>query len=167
MPFSLNKGNLVQNGGFEQGLTGWLGVANVDLAGTPSCHEGLVAAAMGKPDNTAEAEMFQDVPVAPRRTYRLELFVAGARLDPADLVVDVHWVCGSAGDAGCAVGSGPLIVPGHTTGAALDGAWKAVIAYTEAAPAGAELARIRLRKAPGPVATNCLLVDDVVFVEQD
>lgn len=167
MPFGLKKGNLVQNGGFEQGLAGWLGIANVELAGAPLPHEGLVAAAMGKADNTAEAEMFQDVPVLPRHTYRLELYAAGAQMRPADLIVDVHWICGFAGDTGCALTGGPLVVPGVTTGSAVSGAWKAVSAYTEAAPPGACLARICLRKPPGTATANYLLVDDVIFAERD
>jgi len=166
MPLGLWRGNLVQNGGFERGLADWLGVTNVDLESSPLCHEGLLAAAMGKPDNAAPADMFQDVPVAPRHTYKLGFFAAGVETNPGDLVVDVRWI-GYAGDIGCALAGGPVLVRGDTTGRAASGAWKAVITYTESAPPGAETARICLVKAPGTLTASYLLVDDVVLVQRD
>lgn len=165
MPVSLKRGNLVLNGGFEQGFAGWLGTQNVKLAPSSLCHEGLVAAAMGDPCHDAQAAMFQDVPVLPRRTYKLQFFVAGAEMDPGDLIVDVRWICGAGGDTGCALEGGPVLVQGKTTGPAHLGAWKAVIAYTEAAPHGADSARIVFRSEPGCGECNYLLVDDVIFSE--
>lgn len=167
MPVSLKRGNLVLNGGFEQGLTGWLGVDNVGLVPSALCHEGLIAAAMGDPCANAPAGMFQDVPVLPRRTYKLQFFVAGVEKNPGDLTVDVRWICGAGGDTGCALEGGPVLVQGETTGPARLGAWKAVIAYTEAAPHGADSARIVFHREPGCDECNYLLVDDVIFVERD
>jgi hypothetical protein len=167
MPFSLKRGNLVQNGGFEQGLAGWLGAANVGIVPSALSHSGMIAAAMGKPDGTAPADILQDVPALPRRTYKCQFFVAGVRPGPADLSVDIRWMCAGAGDAGCALECGPVLVRGVTIGPAALGAWKAVIAYTDAAPPGAEAARIVFSKGPGTAQCNYLLVDDVIFVERD
>ncbi len=166
MLLSQKRGNLVQNGGFEEGLAGWLGAENVGLS-SPLCHEGLIAAAMGKPDNTECAQMFQDVPVLAGHTYKLELSVAGAvTVNPADLIVDVRWVS-PCGEIGPALDCGVLLVQGLTTGWARSGTWKTVVAYTETAPLGADCARLCLIKRPGETAGNYLLVDDVIFVERD
>lgn len=166
MLLNQKRGNLVQNGGFEQGLASWLGADNVGLS-SPLCHQGLIAAAMGKPDNTALASMLQDVPVLPGRVYRLELSVAGAEaVNPADLVVDVHWVLPCA-EIQPALGCGPLLIHGQTTGPASVNAWKTAVVFTETAPLGADSARICLTKCGGDAACNYLLVDDVIFVERD
>ena len=165
MLYSKKKGNLVQNGGFEQGLGSWLGVCNVGISSRS--HEGLVAAAMGKPDNHAPASMFQDVSVCPGHVYRLQLSVAGAEEgDPGDLEVEIHWV-GSCADLEPAIGCDPFIVQGKTTGSARCNAWKTAVIHTETAPLGADSARISLRRCEGNSECNYLLVDDVIFVERD
>jgi len=162
-----NRGNLVFNGGFEQGLAGWAGVCNVELESQIHAHEGTIVAAMGKPDNTLAATMHQDVPVIPKCTYKLQLFVAGVDLAPADLWVDVRWVNAVGDDLGTALPTPtPVFVPKTTTGSANTGAFKAVIAYTTQAPFAAVRARILLSKAPGSVESNFLLVDNVIFEKQ-
>lgn len=154
------KGNLVQNGGFEQGLASWLGVDNVGLS-SPHCHEGLVAAAMGKPDNHAPSSMFQDVCISPGHVYRLELSVAGAgEGNPGNLAVEVHWV-GPCAELECAIGCEEFIVQGQTTGA-----WKTAVVYTDIVPPLTNTARICLRRCGGDSECDYLLVDDVIFVER-
>jgi len=138
------KCNLVQNGGFEQGLTSWLGACNVGLS-SPRCHEGLVAAALGKPDSRSPAKMFQDVNVCPGRSYRLQLSVAAAESegDPGDLEVQVLWL-GPCAELDPAIGCDPLVVQGKTTCCS----WKTVVAYTGVVPFGTDTARICLKRLP-------------------
>jgi len=161
------RGDLVQNGGFEQGLTGWT-ATNVGLEDRSYAHEGLLIAAMGKPDgNDAPASMYQDVPVKPGRFYKLYFFASGVDDDPADLTVDVRWLNDVGGDLGTALPSpSPLVVPAATIGEADFGEWKWIAIYTSESPFNAAQARIRFDKAAGTVATNFLLVDDVVFADQ-
>lgn len=160
------KGNLVVNGGFERGLTGWDGVCNVGLQSVAGAHQGLVAAAMGKPDNTLPASMFQEVPVVPGMVYRLELFVAGVDQAPADLTVDVRWLDRSGRDLGSALDpQGPVTVMSATIGAVTKGGYKDVVLYTSPAPVAASCATILLDKTPGSAQSNFLLVDDVMFFE--
>ncbi len=160
------RGDLVQNGGFEQGLTNWT-TSNVGLEDRSFAHEGLLIAAMGKPDNTLVASMYQDVPVRPGRFYKLYFFVSGVLVDPADLTVDVRWLSAVGGDLGTALPSpSPLFVPGATVGAAGAGEWKWIAIYTNESPYNAAQARIRFDKAIGAIATNYLLVDDVLFADQ-
>lgn len=172
MPFGIEGGSLVQNGGFEQGLTNWT-ATNVDLAPSSQSHEGLISAAMGSPDNCMAAELLQDVPVVPRAQFKLELFVSGVAANPANLTIDVRWFCEDSDnpedpeDLGSALKCGPVLVPGITTGPVSANAWKAVIICTLPAPPEADFARILLTKAPGTLATNFLLIDDVSFVGLD
>ncbi len=165
MLFNVNRGNLVVNGGFEQGLAGWAGICNVGLAGAAFSHEGLVAAAMGKPNNLLEATVFQDVCIAPKRTFVLKFFVSGAFLNPADLTVDVLWL-DSCGNILCSARAAPILVPGETTGPAGRGGYKAIVTYTEQAPFSAVAARILFGKAAGSSCDNFVLLDDVIFQEQ-
>ncbi|HHY11727.1 MAG TPA: hypothetical protein GX529_03760 [Firmicutes bacterium] len=165
MLFNVNRGNLAVNGGFEQGLAGWSGICNVGIEGLPFAYEGLVAAAMGKPDNLREAVMFQDVPIPARRTFVLKFFVSGVALNPADLTVDVLWLA-PCGNVICSALAAPVFAPGETTGPAAKGGYKAVVSYTERAPASAAWARIIFHKAPGAVQDNFLLLDNVIFVMQ-
>lgn len=164
MPFAEKKGNEVQNGGFEQGLSSWLGVDNVELETNWRQHEGLVAAAMGKADNTCPATMFQDVPASMSRTYKLQFAVSGAEPHPAELSVDVRYLNCVGADLGSALGCSPLTVQPETIGCAGAGAYKTVVTFTEPAPLGTAAARIFFTKCPG-CAGNYLLVDDVVFVD--
>ncbi|MCL5676879.1 MAG: hypothetical protein M1602_03245 [Firmicutes bacterium] len=161
------RGDLVQNGGFEQGLTGWT-TTNVGLEDRSYAHEGLLIAAMGKPDgNLALASMYQDVPVRPGRFYKLYFFVAGVAIDPADLTVDVRWLSDTGGDLGTGLPSpSPLFVPNATIGAAGAGEWKWVAVYANESPYNAVQARISFNKAIGLVVINYLLIDDVVFADQ-
>lgn len=160
------RGDLVQNGGFEQGLTGWT-TSNVGLEDKSFAHEGLLIAAMGKPDNTLVASMYQDVLVKPSRFYKLYFFLSGVNDDPADLTVDVRWLSAVGGDLGTALPSpSPLTIPAATIGEADFGEWKWIAIYTQESPYNAAQARIRFDKAAGTVATDFLLVDDVVFADQ-
>jgi len=166
VPFYFARGNLVVNGGFEEGLTGWSNITNVGLEGRLNSHEGLVAAAMGKTNNTLTSFLQQDVPILPRRFYKLTLYVAGLAPEPADLSVDIRWLDLAASDLGTAVeGPSPVLVPAATIGAAATGAYRAVIIYTSEAPPPVAAARIILSKAPG-TAENFVLVDDVLFEQQ-
>ncbi|MBE3520155.1 MAG: hypothetical protein IMW97_07660 [Firmicutes bacterium] len=166
MPFYLTRPNLVLNGGFEEGLAGWTNVSNVGLEGRPNSHEGLAAAAMGKPNNTLTALMQQDVPICPRRFYRLILYVAGLLVAPADLTIDLRWLDTTGTDLGTALeGPSPVLVPAVTIGAAATGAYRAIVIYTAQAPSTAVAARIILSKAPGAEG-NLVLVDDVLLEQQ-
>lgn len=165
MLFNVNKGNLVVNGGFEQGLAGWAGHCNVGLVGSAFSHEGLVAAALGKPDNLLEASIYQDVCISPKRTYIFRFFVAGVSSNPADLTADVLWL-DSCGNVICSALDCSIFVPGATTGPTCRGGYKAIVAYTERAPFSASAARILFYKAQGEVCDNFVLLDDVMFQEQ-
>ncbi len=144
------KCNLIQNGGFEQGLTSWLGARNVGLS-SPRCHEGLVAAAMGKPNSKSPATMFQDVRVCPGRSYRLQLSVAAAQPegDPGDLEVQVLWV-GPCAELEPAIGCDPLVIQGRTTCS-----WKTAVVYTGVVPFGVDTARICLTRFLGKPLQDC------------
>ena len=102
MLFAEKRMNEVQNGGFEQGLAFWLGADNVSLETGGRQHEGLVAAALGKEDNTCPASLFQDV----RLSLYLQVAVRGfgVRGRPGDLTVDVRYL----DSVGADLGSGPL-----------------------------------------------------------
>ncbi len=165
MLFNFSKGNLVVNGSFEQGFAGWCGIDNVGLEGSALSHEGLIAAAMGKPNNLLEAVIFQDVCIVPRRTFFLRFFVAGVTSNPADLTVDVLWLdpCGNVISSAL---TAPIFVPAITTGPAGKGGYKAIVSYTERAPVSAAAARLFFHKAPGTVENNFLLLDTVIFAEQ-
>jgi hypothetical protein len=89
---------------------------------------------------------------------------AGEDMSAPDLSVEVHWVSPCC-DLEPALGCGPLLVQGSTTGPAAANAWKTTVAYTEAAPPGVEFARICLRTCGGP-SCSYLLVDDCQFVDE-
>ena len=162
MPLSAGCGNLVQNGGFEQGLDSWLGLENLALESLPLCHQGLLALALGKPDPAMPSGIFQDVPVTQRRTYRIELFVAGVDQDPPDLLVDVRWV-GCCGEGDSALAGGPIRVRNNAVCPPGRVVWKAVSAYTGAVPPGTDSARIRLSTTCDSEIGGYVLVDDLSF----
>lgn len=165
MVFNFNKGNLVVNGSFEQGFAGWSGIDNVGLEGSALSHEGLIVAAMGKPNNLLDAVIFQDVCIVPRRAFFLRFFVSCVAPNSADLTVDVLWLDRYGNIISSAL-TAPIVVPGITTGSAGKGGYKAVVSYTECAPASAAAARLLFQKAPGTVEDNFLLLDTVIFAEQ-
>ena len=162
MPFSAASGELVQNGGFEQGLDYWLGQENLALESAPKCHQGLLALALGKPDPSMPAGTFQDVPVMQRRTYRVELFVAASGQEPPALLVDVRWV-GCCGEGDSALAGGPIRIPASVVCTSDRMAWKAVSAYTGSPPPGTDAARIRLETTCGSESDGYVLIDDVSF----
>ncbi|MGI6631497.1 MAG: hypothetical protein ACOX5M_00440 [Bacillota bacterium] len=164
MLFAEKRMNEVQNGGFEQGLAFWLGADNVSLETGGRQHEGLVAAALGKEDNTCPASLFQDVRAFPLSTYKLQFAVSAFEADPGDLTVDVRYLDSVGADLGSALGCVPIRVQSETLGCADKGAYKTVIVVTEPAPFGTAAARIIFEKSPGSHG-NYLLLDDVIFVD--
>jgi hypothetical protein len=160
----VRNGNLIQNGGFEQGLAFWSGVTNVCLSPRFRAHEGMIAAAMGEGDNTLSSEMHQDVRVLPQTSYKLSFFVAGLDKKPADLTVSITWLCRSHKELGSGLPE-PLLIPAESISSAGNGGYRAIVAYTLKTPPQAFLARIKFTKEPGD-CDNYVLIDDCVFVEQ-
>lgn len=160
-------GNLVKNPGFELGLAFWqvpstltsLINQNVRVTDAGLSHSGLSMLGMGSLDPAQPAAVFQEVPVAPGRTYQLNFSASGAAANPAPLQVAVFWLDGDGNELSLGLS---IFVPQSTIGAVTTGAWTLYTGLTDESPARARAARIGFTKGSG---TSELFVDDVAFFE--
>lgn len=158
------NGDLIVNGGFEEGLVGWT-ATNVGLGGVTTAHEGLTAADMGLFDNTIDAFLSQTVRVVPSQFYKLYFHVSGIGSPSPDLEVTIDWLDFANNVIGSALTPSPLFLHHETIGQSIDGEWKFVTAFTNRAPFAAASARITFHKLPG-IGPSALTLDDVVFGTQ-
>lgn len=150
--------NLIQNPGFENGLSGW---ESLDAAAVESeeAYEGEHVGRIG----VLGGVLLQDVPLtgAAGRCYILNFGagrVPGNREDfPADLLAEVIWLDGD----GREIGSGSSLVIQDSV--STEPQWFIYCTVTEPAPRGTAAARIRFAKAGAADDTGFVDIDLVQF----
>lgn len=164
--FTIPKGNLLKNPGFELGLEFWkipevlpcTDCRNVSVLGL-SPHSGLASLCMGYCDETHPAVVYQDVRVSPGCHYELDFSLAGIHAAKTAFQAEVNWLDDDGDDVGIA-----LAIFVSEVGSASCGAWTLHTGITEEAPLAARGARVSLAKG----ATDALvLVDDVLFFKSE
>ncbi len=155
-------GNLVYNGGFAEGLAGWLH-DNVSVLPCRFAHSGSSAAGMGVRCNNHSALLAQHIRLPQTETplfLQLTFHLAGARAHPAALDVKLVWL----DEIGTALGAGvSTVVPQWAIGAGACGIWNSYSFVTSQAPDQACFAELRFLKLPGCDSGNFLVIDDVLL----
>lgn len=158
------RGNLVINGGFEDGLMHW-SASNVMIVGGKEPHEGRYAAGLGaRQYNRRASSLQQDVripSVTPSQFFQIIFHVAGYKDAPAGLALIASWL--SAEKALLGIGAQALIQP-RAIGNGSRGKWNTYNLVTFEAPRGAAFLRLHFAKPSGPKAYNFLTLDDVVVI---
>lgn len=156
-------GNLVRNGGFEDGLAHW-SIGNGAWVGGIEPHEGQGAAGLGTSRRNRRSASLEQVIRLPQRCgprfFTLVFQLAGRWKFPASLQVSLTWLDGS----GASMGTGVFLhIPRRAIGNGSQGEWNTYHCVTTEAPAGAEVAQLLFFKLAGRQRTNFMVIDDVVL----
>lgn len=158
------RGNLVKNGGFEDGLMHW-SASNVKIVGGKETHEGRYAAGLGaRRYNRRASSLLQDVKipsVTPSQFFQIIFHIAGYKDAPAGLALTASWL--SAEMALLGIGAQAYIQP-RAIGNGSRGKWNTYNLVTFEAPLEAAYLRLHFSKPSGHKAQNFLTLDDVVVV---
>lgn len=156
-------GNLVKNGRFEKGLTGWHH-QNTRIVSGKETHEGRGAAGLGAHrHNLKSAWVFQCIPLPPvSYPLYLQLFfsVAGFRNAPANLEVTLSWFDPNVELLEHGIRA---YIQKRAIGDGSKGQWNTYTFISEQVPQDADFAVIRFCKRPGSQRGNFLIVDDIIL----
>lgn len=157
-------GNLVVNGGFEEGLAAWH-AANVRVVTGKETHEGRGAAGLGAYRcNRRSALLFQDVTIprdTPHQFFQVLFHVGGFKDRPAPLSFCLLWL---DEDKHILTSGAHARIQPRAIGNASRGKWTTYALITNEAPREAAFARLRFAKRPGRRRRNFVVIDDIVMM---
>lgn len=160
------KGNLISNGGFEEGAAceppeDWMST-NTLTVGHNLAFTGCRAASLGEECPSAPAVLYQDVGVIPMHRYQLSFQLGADDCETGDLIVEVRWMDSSCNDLGPGL---HVFASGKVSPDVDRGLWDAHVHLTECAPVCVCLARVVFTRSPRHCEDGPNLLDAVVLAD--